>query len=69
MNIRDILEQLDLLENGCPHCGGPIKLEGKTAYQIGRTNLGSVSDVFTILCASDGTGKDALASMTWIEQR
>jgi len=40
-----------------------------TAYQIGRTNLGSVSDVFTILCASNGTGKDALASMTWIEQR
>jgi len=44
-------------------------LEGKTAYQIGRSSLGTVSDVFTILCASNGTGKDALASFTWIEQR
>ena len=33
-----------------------------TAYQIGTTSLGSVSDVFTILCASSSTGKDALAS-------
>ena len=49
--------------------GAGIRLEGKTAYQIGRTSLGSVSDVFTIMCASNGTGKDALASFTWIEQR
>ena len=49
--------------------GAGIQLAESTAYQIGRTNLGSVSDVFTILCASNGTGKDALASMTWIEQR
>ena len=26
MNIRDILETLDIIETGCPHCGGPIKL-------------------------------------------
>jgi hypothetical protein len=26
MNIRDILEQLDMIETGCPECGGPIKL-------------------------------------------
>lgn len=26
MNIRDILEQLAMLETGCPLCGGPIKL-------------------------------------------
>ena len=49
--------------------GAGIGLETSTAYQIGRSNLGTVSDVFTILCASSGTGKDALASMTWIEQR
>jgi len=49
--------------------GTSIELEAKTAYQIGRTSLGTVSDVFTILCASSGTGKDALASFTWIEQR
>lgn len=49
--------------------GAGIGLATSTAYQIGRSNLGTVSDVFTILCASNGTGKDALASMTWIEQR
>src|SRR5210317_246917 len=49
--------------------GSGVELEGKTAYQIGRSSLGTVSDVFTILCASNGTGKDALASFTWIEQR
>lgn len=26
MNIRDILEQLDIIETGCPECGGPITL-------------------------------------------
>jgi len=46
-----------------------IELGGKTAYQLGRTNLGSVSDVITILCATNNTNKDALASMTWIERR
>ncbi len=61
-----------VLDSGFVISGGGgtgIELEGKTAYQIGRTSLGSVSDVFTILCASSGTGKDALASFTWIEQR
>jgi hypothetical protein len=61
-----------ILDSGFVIAGGGgagIQLATSTAYQIGRTNLGSVSDVFTILCASNGTGKDALASMTWIEQR
>ena len=61
-----------VLDSGFVISGGGgtgVELEGKTAYQIGRSSLGSVSDVFTILCASSGTGKDALASFTWIEQR
>jgi len=61
-----------ILDSGFVISGGGgtgIQLEAKTAYQIGRTSLGTVSDVFTILCASNGTGKDALASFTWIEQR
>jgi len=61
-----------ILDSGFVISGGGgtgIRLESSTAYQIGRSSLGSVSDVFTILCASSGTGKDALASMTWIEQR
>jgi len=61
-----------ILDSGFVISGGGgtgVRLDAKTAYQIGRTSLGSVSDVFTILCASNGTGKDALASFTWIEQR
>ena len=61
-----------ILDSGFVISGGGgtgIELEESTAYQIGRSSLGTVSDVFTILCASNGTGKDALASMTWIEQR
>jgi hypothetical protein len=62
----------NVLDSGFVIAGGGgagIQLATSTAYQIGRTNLGSVSDVFTIMCASNSTGKDALASMTWIEQR
>ena len=61
-----------ILDSGFVISGGGgtgIRLESSTAYQLGRSSLGSVSDVFTLLCASNGTGKDALASMTWIEQR
>jgi len=49
--------------------GNSVFLDKDTVYQIGRTNLGATSDVLTILCASNNTGKDALAAMTWIEQR
>jgi hypothetical protein len=62
----------NVLDSGFVIAGGGgtgVQLEAKTAYQIGRTSLGTVSDVFTLLCASNGTGKDALASFTWIEQR
>ena len=61
-----------VLDSGFVISGGGgtgVQLEAKTAYQIGRSSLGTVSDTFTILCASNGTGKDALASFTWIEQR
>jgi hypothetical protein len=61
-----------ILDSGFVIAGGGgagIQLATSTAYQIGRSSLGSVSDVFTIMCASNSTGKDALASMTWIEQR
>lgn len=40
--------------------------------QLGRrttTTIGDTSDVFTILCASPNTGKDAISSLTWTEQR
>jgi hypothetical protein len=46
-----------------------IELNKESNYQLGRTNLGSVSDTFTLLCASNNANKSALASLTWIEQR
>lgn len=49
--------------------GSAVRLDKDTVYQIGRAQMGTVSDVLTLLCASNGTGKDALATMTWIEQR
>ena len=49
--------------------GAGIKLNTETAYQLGRTSMGTVSDTLTLYCASPNTGKDAIAAMTWIEQR
>lgn len=49
--------------------GTSIKLDQNTEYQIGRSSMGTVSDTLTLAIASPNTGKDALAAMTWIEQR
>ncbi len=49
--------------------GTSIRLDKDTVYQLGRTSLGTVSDTLTLLCAASNTGKDAIAAMTWIEQR
>lgn len=48
---------------------GSIRIDDDAVYQLGRSSLGTVSDVITVLCASDGANKSALTSMTWIEQR
>lgn len=49
--------------------GTNIKLDRDTVYQIGRSNLGTTSDTLTLLCTSNTSNKEALASLTWIEQR
>lgn len=49
--------------------GSSIRLDKDTIYQIGRGSMGTVSDTLTLAIASPNTGKDALAAMTWIEQR
>ena len=49
--------------------GANVILDEETVYQLGRTDMGATSDTLTIMCASSNTGKDAMASMTWIEQR
>ncbi|AON98904.1 virion structural protein [Synechococcus phage S-RIM2] len=46
-----------------------INLDDKAALQIGRSSLGTVSDIYTLECASPNTNKDALAVLNWLEQR
>ena len=49
--------------------GTSIALDKDTGYQLGRSSMGTVSDTFTLLAASHVTNKDAVAAITWIEQR
>jgi hypothetical protein len=46
-----------------------VRFEEHATYQIGRSSMGTVSDVFTIAVASSGANKSAVAAMTWMEQR
>ena len=46
-----------------------IELDEKAALQIGRSSLGTVSDIYTLECASANTNKKALAVLNWLEQR
>jgi hypothetical protein len=46
-----------------------IALDKETIYQIGRSGIGTISDTFTIACASAISNKNAVAALTWIEQR
>jgi hypothetical protein len=46
-----------------------IELDVKAALQIGRSGLGTVSDIYTLECASPNTNKKALAVLNWLEQR
>lgn len=44
-------------------------IDDKALLQLGRSNLGTVSDIYTLACASANTNKTALAVLNWIEQR
>lgn len=46
-----------------------IELDEKAELQIGRSSLGTVSDIYTLACASPNTNKAALAVINWLEQR
>lgn len=46
-----------------------VYLSRDSSYQIGRSDLGTISDTYTLLCASNNTNKSAIVSLTWIEQR
>ena len=46
-----------------------VEVDDKAALQIGRSGIGTVSDIYTLACASPNTNKAALAVLNWIEQR
>ena len=48
---------------------GQIRVDTDTVYQIGRSGLGTVSDTLTLAIAAKNANKNAVATMTWIEQR
>jgi len=65
-------DQGSRLDTGFVIAGGggtQIKLDADVQFQLGRSSLGTVSDEFTLLVAASGSNKDAIASITWIEQR
>lgn len=57
--------------NGFTVGGGSslTNIDDKALLQLGRGNLGTTSDIYTLACASPNTNKAALAVLNWIEQR
>ena len=49
--------------------GSLVNLDDKAALQLGRSGIGTISDTYTLACASPNTNKAALAVLNWIEQR
>ena len=45
------------------------KIDEKAQLQIGRSGIGTISDIYTLACASPNTNKKALGILNWIEQR
>jgi hypothetical protein len=46
-----------------------VVIDEKSDLQLGRSGIGTISDTYTIACASPNTNKSALAVLNWIEQR
>lgn len=59
------------LLNGFVVGGGSqlIVVDDKASLQLGRSGIGTISDTYTLACASPNTNKAALAVLNWIEQR
>jgi hypothetical protein len=59
------------LLNGFVVGGGAnlIDIDEKAAVQLGRSGIGTISDTYTLACASPSNNKSALAVLNWIEQR
>lgn len=61
----------DLFSGYIPSSSGGVvnKLDPETAYQIGRSALGTVSDTITLAIAATSANKQGVGALTWIEQR
>jgi hypothetical protein len=46
-----------------------INVDTSADLQLGRSGIGTISDTYTLACASPNTNKKALAVLNWIEQR
>ncbi|WJZ48404.1 hypothetical protein [Synechococcus phage DSL-LC02] len=46
-----------------------VEIDSKAALQLGRSGIGTISDTYTLACASPNTNKAALVVLNWIEQR
>ena len=46
-----------------------IIIDPQADLQLGRSGIGTISDTYTLACASPNTNKAALAAFNWIEQR
>ena len=49
--------------------GALVDLDVRAALQLGRSGIGTISDTYTLVCASPNANKKALAVLNWIEQR
>ena len=49
--------------------GSLVDLDVRAALQLGRSGIGTISDTYTLVCASPNTNKKARAVLNWIEQR
>jgi hypothetical protein len=46
-----------------------VNVDTSADLQLGRSGIGTISDTYTLACASPNTNKKALAVLNWIEQR
>ena len=49
--------------------GQSVIIDDKAQLQIGRSGIGTISDIYTLVCASPNANKAALAVLNWLEQR
>ena len=61
----------NIILSGFTIAGGSslVEVDDKAALQIGRSGIGTISDIYTLACAVPNNNKKALAVLNWIEQR